>query len=150
MMAAPKQKRWSIRSVYDALTGGEFIREIRSNDIVNLSAQIKSGTLVASTIGMSGYDMYPYIFRAECISTTDTLVLIKNGSTMAILGSGMGAAGSLGSPLPQIIVDPDRNPICRVAAGDTIKIKPGDGASGTYNATLIMKRVPVNTKVNTG
>ena len=148
-MAEPDQKRWTIRQAYDALKG-EFIREIRTNDIVSLSAQIKSGTLVASTIAMTSYDLYPYIFRAECISTTDTLALIKNSSTIAILGSGMGAAGSLGSPLPMIVTDPDRNPICRVAAGDTIKIKPGDGASGTYNATLIMKRVPINTKVNTG
>ena len=150
MMTEPDQKRWTIRQVYDALTGGEFIREIRTNDIVSLSAQIKSGTGVASTIGMSNYVMYPYIFRAECISTTDTLALLKNSSTIAILGSGMGAAGSLGSPLPMIVTDPDRNPLCMVAAGDTIKITPGDGASGTYNATLIMKRVPVNTKVNTG
>ena len=149
-MRSPHQKRWNIRQVWDSLTGGEFVREIRSNDIVSLSAQIKSGTGVASTIGMSNYVMYPYIFRAECVSTTDTLALIVNGSTIAILGSGMGAAGSLGSPLPMIVTDPDRNPICIVSAGDTIKITPGDAASGTYNTTLIMKRVPINTKINTG
>ena len=145
-----KQNRWIIRQVYDALTGGELIREIRTNDIVTLSARITTGTGVASTIGMSNYVMYPYIFRAECTSTQDSLVLMKNSSTIAILGSGEGAPGSNGSPLPQLVTDPDRNPLCVVAAADTIKIVPLDGATGTYNATLIMKRVPVNTKVNTG
>ncbi|KKM97079.1 hypothetical protein LCGC14_1171700 [marine sediment metagenome] len=148
-MGTSKIKRWLIHQVYDALTG-EFIRDIRSNDIVSLSAAIKSGTGVASTIGMTSYVMYPYIFRAETQSTQDSLALLKNGSTIAILGAGAGAGGTGGGILPQIIVDPDRNPLCMVAAGDTIKITPIDAASGTYNATLIMKRVPVNTKVNTG
>ena len=99
---------------------------------------------------MSNYVMYPYIFRAECTSTQDSLALLKNSSTIVILGSGQGAPGANGSPLPMIVTDPDRNPLCIVAAGDTIKISPIDTAKGTYNATLIMKRVPVNTKINTG
>lgn len=140
---------WFIRKVYDSLTG-EFVREIRTSDIVTLSAEIKSGTAIASTIGMSGYDMYPYIFRAECKSTQDSLILFKNSSTIAILGYGAGGSAGSGSPHPQIVTNPDINPLVKIAPADTIRIVPLDAATGTYSATLIMKRVPINTKINTG
>ncbi len=137
-----KPKRWTIRQTLDT-SDGNLVPELRTVDVVSLAAKIKSGTLVASTIGMENYVLYPYILRVECQSTADSLALLVDGSTIAIVGHKYGQ-------LPQIVVDPDRNPLCVVAESSTIAIKPQDGASGTFTASLIMKRVPINSKINTG
>lgn len=140
-MGEEKEKIWVRIEKYDPLTG-QFIRDIRTNDIVTSVGRSASSTLLFSTTNGANTNLYPYILHFGSVTGYAVIALMAGTTTLGIYATGTNEEAR------DIISTPEA-PLGKVPASTTLSVETiaTETAGATVNVTVISKRVPINSKI---
>ena len=136
-----KKKIWVRTEKYDPLTG-KFVRDIRTNDIVNTTVRsVAGGTIVTSTNGANTI-LYPYIFTLQSVTGFAIVALMAGTATLGIYATGTN------EEMMSIVSTPEA-PLGRVPASTSLSVVVVSTETGnaTIAVTVVSKRVPINSKI---
>lgn len=140
-MMEEKEKIWVRVEKYDPLTG-QFVREIRTNDIVTSVGRSASSTLLFSTTNGANTNLYPYALHFGAVTGYAVIALMAGTTTLGIYYSGTSEDAR------DIIATPE-SPLGKVPASTTMSVEviATETSGATVNVTVISKRVPINSKI---
>ncbi len=136
-----KKKIWVRTEKYDPLTG-EFVRDIRTNDIVPTTVRSAAGgTIVTSTNG-ANTNLYPYIFTVQSVTGFAIVALMAGTTTLGIYATGTN------EEMASFISTPEA-PLGKVPASTSLSVVvvATETGNATIAVTVVSKRVPINSKI---
>jgi len=132
------------RKVYDPLTG-RMVREIKSNDIVNISTDpTYSASGADEDVVSYTADNYTQVFITGIVVTTDTA---DTGVYIQVDGTTVLSIPSISASTPVVITTQRNAPIIRIPPGSTLTVKSTGAA--TLSVSLFGVKEPTTDYVET-
>ncbi len=137
-----KKKIWVRTEKYDPLTG-EFVRDIRNNDIVTTTARSAAGgAAIASSTNGANTNLYPYMITVQSVTGYAIVALMAGTTTLGIYATGTT------EEMASFISTPEA-PLGRVPASTSLSVDvvATETGNATIAVTVVSKRVPINSKI---
>ena len=141
-MTGEKKKIWVRIEKYDPLTG-EFVRDIRTNDIVTTTARSAAGgSGIATSTNGADTILYPYMIHVQSVTGYAIIALMAGTTTLGIYGTGTN------EEMMSIVATPE-SPLGKVPASTTlgVDVVATETTGATISVTVVSKRVPINSKI---
>ena len=140
-MEHTKPKVWVRVEKYDPLTG-EFVRDIRTNDIVTSQGRSAASTLLFTTTNGADTNLYPYIIHVQSMTGIAVVALMAGTTTLGVYATGTN------EEMMSIVSSPEA-PLGKIAASTSMSVEviATETGNATVNVTVISKRVPINSKI---